>query len=262
MLQAVLRGQWRGTTFYTLGWPTILAVAQGLPDATCPIPEFYTQPRQTSVFAPDQQHAHDILTTPGFLDWSQPIAFLHVSKDMGDVIESLSKAHCGKGDVLLRENCYVMEVKKGEMTSSKIPPVVAETREIRSEAEIDWVIQHWVYGMNHSESYVSELVKSFPSLIALDNTGRYLGCEIGYEYGTIGMLHVVPEARGQGLGSYVTGQLAEKYFDQGLQVMVNVHADNSASLRLHEKLGFRKMAALELIFHKANRMPGRITTKC
>ena len=133
-------------------------MAQGLPDDTCPIPEFYTQPRKTSVFAPDRQHAHDILTWPGFIDWSQPIVFLHVSEDIADVIEHLSQVHLRQDDVMVRESLYTMEVKPGEMTSSRIPPV-AEVREMKSEADLDWAIGKWPYRMKHSESYIRYVVK-------------------------------------------------------------------------------------------------------
>ena len=104
-------------------------------------------------------------------------------------------------------------------------------------------------------------MKNFPSVIALDDTGRYLGFEVSYEFGTMGMLHVVPEARGQGLGSYLTRQLAGKYFDQGLPVLVTVGTDNAESIYLHQKLGFRTISTCDLIFYKANMMSGLIINK-
>ena len=69
------------------------------------------------------------------------------------------------------------------------------------------------------------------------------------------MLYVVPEARGQGLGSYITCQLAEKYFQQGLPVVVTVVTDNAPSIKLHERLGFKKMCVVTWICHKENRIP-------
>ncbi|GFN87291.1 hypothetical protein PoB_001379700 [Plakobranchus ocellatus] len=32
-VRETLQGRWRGTTFYTLGWPNILAAGEGVPDS-------------------------------------------------------------------------------------------------------------------------------------------------------------------------------------------------------------------------------------
>ena len=68
------------------------------------------------------------------------------------------------------------------------------------------------------------------------------------------MLHVIEEARGQGLGSYITCQLVEKYHQEGQPATVTVGQNNEASLKLHEKLGFKKICVLNYVIHKANKM--------
>ena len=86
----------------------------------------------------------------------------------------------------------------------------------------------------------------------MDKDGKYLGYEFQYEYGNMGMLYVTPEARGQGLGSYITCQLAEKILKPDESVWVTVETFNDKSFKLHENLGFKKICLLEYLFHKSN----------
>ena len=86
-----------------------------------------------------------------------------------------------------------------------------------------------------------------------------MGFEVGNDYGLIGLLYVIPEARGQGLGSYITCQLAEQYHQDALPVVATAKQTNEASLKLHERVGFHKMCVLNYVYHMWNKvhMPGQ-----
>jgi len=248
-----IRGQWSGLTFYTLGWPDVKAAALGLPDDTCKLREFYATPRKTSVFSPSTDHAHKLLTSPGFMDWSQPAMFLAVSSDMTRVVQEVSRAASADNEVTIVDSCETMQVRPGELTSRPAPPDVT-VRRLQTDEDFAWACDHWPHKHEGTDRYTREITQSFPSVVALDNAGRYLGFEVGYDFGFIGMLHVIEEARGQGLGSYITCQLVEKYHQEGQPATVTVGQNNEASLKLHEKLGFKKICVLNYVIHKANKM--------
>uniref|UniRef100_A0A0B6ZQS6 Glycine N-acyltransferase-like protein n=1 Tax=Arion vulgaris TaxID=1028688 RepID=A0A0B6ZQS6_9EUPU len=91
-LREQLRGKWQGTTFCTLGWPDILAVGEGpINEDICKVVGHYTDPRRTTVFAPEPAHARDFLTWPGFIDWSQPVIFHMLSLPVASIIKTLSQ---------------------------------------------------------------------------------------------------------------------------------------------------------------------------
>ncbi|WP_370153832.1 N-acetyltransferase family protein [Ferrovibrio sp.] len=54
-------------------------------------------------------------------------------------------------------------------------------------------------------------------------------------------IYIAPERRGQGIGRRLLGALVERAAGRGLHTMVaGITADNAASLRLHESLGFER----------------------
>lgn len=91
-------------------------------------------------------------------------------------------------------------------------------------------------------------------------TGKYFGIRDGkklaavagvhvyskeYKIAVLGNIATLPEYRGKGLASAVTGHLCAELVSEGLMVCLNVKGDNSAAIRCYEKLGFVKVCEYE-----------------
>ncbi len=76
----------------------------------------------------------------------------------------------------------------------------------------------------------------------------------GYSETVEHSVYLAPEARGRGLGTILLTRLVEYATDQGLHVMIGgLSADNEASLRLHERLGFVEVARMPEVGRKFGR---------
>lgn len=94
--------------------------------------------------------------------------------------------------------------------------------------------------------------QNLPVLVAED-AGRVLGyCSYGpfrpwpaYLYTVENAIYVAPDARGKGIGKLLLPPLLEIAKARGLRTMIaGITADNAASLRLHEKLGYQKAGVI------------------
>ena len=76
-----------------------------------------------------------------------------------------------------------------------------------------------------------------------------------YRYTVEDSVYVAPAAVGQGFGRALLGELVRRCTALGLRQMVAVIGDsgNSASIRLHESLGFRRAATLRSVGFKFGR---------
>ena len=77
----------------------------------------------------------------------------------------------------------------------------------------------------------------------------------GYRYAVEDSIYVAPEAVGQGLGRVALMELIERCERLDLRQMIAVIGDsgNSASIRLHERLGFRHVGTLTAVGFKLGR---------
>ncbi|XP_012935171.1 uncharacterized protein LOC101854005 [Aplysia californica] len=241
-------GRWTDNSrFYTLGWPDIRAVGLGEPYSTSRVYNYHTKPRTTCVFSPVLQDSRALLTHPGFIDWTQNCMFQATPTELGETIVSLSREHGSRDVMPIRHVCTCMIAQPGDVELRPTPEDVTVRRLTSSDAA--FVSENWTHRRAGSDDYVRELVQRFPSVGVFDRDGGCLGYEVGTEYGTMGMLYVKPEARGQGLGSVITTHLAHSYFLDGLPAVVNILAKNLGSVQLHERLGFKPMCGLDLILH-------------
>lgn len=101
----------------------------------------------------------------------------------------------------------------------------------------------------------------FPVLVA-EEGGRVLGFSSfgafrafpGYRHTVEHSVHVHAEARGRGLGSALVAALFEPALALGMHVMIaGVDAANEGSIRMHERLGFRRGAVLREVGRKFGR---------
>jgi L-amino acid N-acyltransferase YncA len=102
----------------------------------------------------------------------------------------------------------------------------------------------------------------YPVLVAdVDGTvagfasfGEFRGAWHGYRYSVEHSVHVAAARRGHGLGSALTAGLFAPAAAMGKHVMVGgIDAANAASLRMHERLGFERVAHFREVGHKFGR---------
>jgi L-amino acid N-acyltransferase len=76
----------------------------------------------------------------------------------------------------------------------------------------------------------------------------------GYRHTVENSIYLTSSARGQGLGTLLLGTLLQRAQAQRLHaVIAGIDGDNIGSMRLHEKLGFTKVAQLKEVGRKFDR---------
>lgn len=84
--------------------------------------------------------------------------------------------------------------------------------------------------------------------------GEFRGAWHGYRYSVEHSVHVRRDCRGQGLGGQLITALFAPALAMGKHVMIGgIDAGNAASLRLHERLGFERVAHFREVGHKFGR---------
>ncbi|GFR60326.1 glycine N-acyltransferase [Elysia marginata] len=246
-VREAITGRWPGTVFGTLGWPGILAVGEMEVSQDCPGYWYYSDPRITSVYSPSPDHLETLLTWPGFLDWSKPIIFQGLSKTSTPIIEKVARAKGGNHKVL---NHVLHQASPSDLPPRPVPDGFY-LHDLDPDLHTDYIMSTWIHSRTHSDTYIRELIKRFPSVGLFDKDDQCVGLEIGTEYGTVGMLHVREEYRGRGLGKVITSQLAQKFFCVGLPVMAIVSKDNESSQPMHTSCGFKEICDVDwvLFYH-------------
>jgi L-amino acid N-acyltransferase len=76
----------------------------------------------------------------------------------------------------------------------------------------------------------------------------------GYRHTVENSIYLTPHARGRGFGKRLLAALLERAQSQGLHaVIAGIDGENESSMRLHEKLGFKKVGHLEHVGRKFER---------
>ena len=103
--------------------------------------------------------------------------------------------------------------------------------------------------------------RGLPILVA-DSNGEVVGFSSlsewrsrwGYRYTVEHSVHVRADCRGQGIGRALIEALFPQAAALGMHVMIaHIDSEATASLRLHEKLGFEPVGAFRQVAHKFNR---------
>jgi len=101
-----------------------------------------------------------------------------------------------------------------------------------------------------------------PVLVAHAADGAILGfaalaphsAKPGYRHTMMNSVYVASEARGLGIGTLLLAELLRRAREVGAHVVIaSIDAENEASLKLHRKLGFRKVAHLHEVGWKFGR---------
>jgi L-amino acid N-acyltransferase YncA len=102
----------------------------------------------------------------------------------------------------------------------------------------------------------------FPVLVAEDagavtgfsTFGEWRGAWPGYRYTVEHSVHVRRDSRGQGVGRQLVEALFAPARALNMHVMIGgIDADNEASIRFHERLGFEKVALFRQVGRKFDR---------
>lgn len=103
--------------------------------------------------------------------------------------------------------------------------------------------------------------QGYPVLVATDATGVIGFASFGdfrswpgYRFSVEHSVHVRQDCRGKGIGTRLMMPLIERATALGKHVMIaGVDADNAASLRFHERLGFERVAHFRQVGFKFGR---------
>ena len=109
--------------------------------------------------------------------------------------------------------------------------------------------------------FMDRTAQGYPVLVAVDESGvlGYASCGDfrawpGYRFTVEHSVHVRADRRGQGIGTALVQALVPAAQSLGKHVMVaGVDADNTASLRMHERLGFERVAHFKQVGWKFGR---------
>jgi phosphinothricin acetyltransferase len=112
---------------------------------------------------------------------------------------------------------------------------------------------------NRSQWLRDRILQGYPVWIAVDDDrvlgfgalSDFRGAFPGYRYTVEHTVHVRDGERGQGVGGRLLAQLIRSAEELGKHVMIGaVDAENVASIRFHNRYGFREVARLRQVGHK------------
>ncbi|RUS80975.1 hypothetical protein EGW08_011250 [Elysia chlorotica] len=239
VVKETINGRWQGTSLLTLGWPNILAVGEGptsSQDIECA--QYFNDPPLVSVFSPSHDHLKQLLTAPGYLDWTKPILFHFVCTRNTTTIQEVSESRGGNPQRAYRHGIKLI-AKSGDIPLLPVPDGF-EARALDPDTHTDLILSRWHHARKNADLYIRETLRRFPSVGLFDKrSGMCVAHEMGTKNGTIGRLYVHEDYRRRGLGKLTTSLLANQYFSQGLDVAILVFATNTLSLDMHSRMGFK-----------------------
>lgn len=85
---------------------------------------------------------------------------------------------------------------------------------------VDSILQAWIISSVFTDcrQWLTEMIDLFPAVGILDSNGDPATWVLRQEFGTIGMLHVVPKYRRTNLGSVATMLVARKVYEDNYNV--------------------------------------------
>ena len=114
---------------------------------------------------------------------------------------------------------------------------------------------------NRQEWFRARVAQGYPVLVARDDTG-VIGYATfgdfrswpGYRFTVEHSVHIRADRRGQGIGTRLMEALLPRATALGKHVMIGgIDADNAASIRMHERLGFERSAHMKEVGRKFDR---------
>ena len=116
------------------------------------------------------------------------------------------------------------------------------------ESDADKVNDSWAYSDKCSKAFIKCLIRNYATIAIRTADSCLIAHMLERENGSLGMLYVASKYRSKGLGKLAVSELSHKI--KQFRDTVHVYATNEASLRVHTRCGFRKIAnALVYEFH-------------
>lgn len=111
----------------------------------------------------------------------------------------------------------------------------------------------WLEGRQRA-GYPVLVALAGPQVLGFASFGEFRGAWSAYRYSVEHSVHVHRDRRRAGIGSRLVEELLAIARRQGKHVMIGgLDADNEASLRMHERLGFERVAHFREVGHKFGR---------
>lgn len=91
-------------------------------------------------------------------------------------------------------------------------------------------------------------------VVGFASFGQFRGAWVGYRYSVEHSVHVRSDQRGKGIGTRLVQELLPLARAMGKHVMIGgIDAANQGSIRMHERLGFERMATMPEVGRKFGR---------
>lgn len=98
------------------------------------------------------------------------------------------------------------------------------------------------------------VAQSASDVVGFASFGEFRGAWHGYRYSVEHSVHVRADRRGHGVGTELVRALLPRAAAMGKHVMIGgIDAANAGSLRMHERLGFERVAHFREVGHKFGR---------
>jgi len=132
--------------------------------------------------------------------------------------------------------------------------VIATTTAVFALAPTSEVERRSWIAAREAAGYPVLVARSAGTVVGFGSFGEFRGVWPGYRYSVEHSVHVHTDFRGRGIGSAIVRRLLAEASAMGKHVMIGgIDATNVASLRMHERLGFDRVAHLHEVGHKFGR---------
>lgn len=148
-----------------------------------------------------------------------------------------------------------------DATEADLPGILAIYNEIIDNSTAVYALEP-VSLENRAQWMAEREAQGFPVLAAVEGAqvlgfasyGEWRGAWAGYKFTVEHTVHVEAGHRGSGIGRQLMEVLIARAEQAGLHVMIGaIDADNTASIRFHERLGFKTAAHFHEAGFKFNR---------
>ncbi|KAG0728676.1 Glycine N-acyltransferase-like protein 3 [Chionoecetes opilio] len=200
----------------------------------------------------------DRLSRLPHLDWNQPVYIYSLATVLLPSLQSLSS--WGRRRVTLQTPHigHLYQLKAPSIRNAELPQRYQVTRLGEEDASVVWT--NWKFKHFNMVESVRHDIIHFPSAGIrergpVDGAGSLqeeaeetlVSWILTTNIGWMGNTFTVPQHRRQGLASAATMALANQLLQEGLPAFVNIEDSNTASVQLHERLGFERQSAVVVV---------------
>jgi phosphinothricin acetyltransferase len=131
--------------------------------------------------------------------------------------------------------------------------VIASSTAVFSDAPVTLADREQWFAARCEQGYPVLVAADASGVVGFGSFGDFRAWP-GYRYTVEHSVHVRADRRGEGIGAALLAELVERARALGMHVIIaGVEAENAASIRLHERLGFTAVARLSEVARKFDR---------